>query len=48
MATSWYSNFTGASVTGYKNDSEQYDGIEVYQDAGGTLTGTFSIYGYRT
>lgn len=46
-ANSWYSNFAGLSITGYKNDSEQYDGIEVYQDAGGTLTGTFTVYGYK-
>lgn len=48
VANSWYSNFAGVSIAGYKNDSEQYDGIEVYQDAGGTLTGTFIVYGYKS
>jgi hypothetical protein len=45
--TSDYSNYMGFSVRGYVNNTTAYDGIQVYQDAGGSITGTLRVYGMR-
>ena len=42
-----YSNYVGFSVRGYVNNTTVYDGIQVFQDAGGTVTGTLTVYGVR-
>jgi hypothetical protein len=42
-----YSNYIGFNVRGHINNTNSYDGIQVYQDAGGTITGTLRVYGVR-
>jgi hypothetical protein len=42
-----YSNYIGFNVRGQVNNTNSYDGIQVYQDAGGTITGTLRVYGIR-
>jgi len=42
-----FSNFIGFSARGYVNNTNSYTGIQVYQDAGGTITGTLRVYGIR-
>ncbi len=45
--TSDYSNYVGFNLRGYVNNTTAYDGIQVYQDAGGSITGTLRVYGMR-
>ena len=42
-----FSNYIGQSSRGHVNNSATYDGIQVYQDSGGTITGTLRVYGMR-
>jgi hypothetical protein len=42
-----YTNYIGASSRGHVNNTATYDGIQVYQDSGGTITGTLRVYGIR-
>lgn len=42
-----FSNYIGFNVRGQINNTNSYDGIQVYQDAGGTITGTLRVYGIR-
>ena len=43
-----YSNYIGATTQGFVNlTASTYDGLQITQDAGATLTGTITVYGYR-
>jgi hypothetical protein len=42
-----FSNYIGQSSRGHVNNTTAYDGIQVYQDSGGTITGTLRVYGIR-
>lgn len=48
QSTSNYSNYIGTTTHGILNlTASNYDGMQITQDAGGTLTATITIYGYR-
>jgi len=43
-----YSNYIGSTTHGLVNlTATDYDGLQITQDAGGTLTGTITVFGYR-
>jgi hypothetical protein len=43
-----YGSYIGMTTMGScVNTAANYDGLQVYQDAGGTLSGTLTVYGWR-
>ncbi len=48
LSSHHYSNYMGSTTNGYmSNTSDTYDGFQITQDAGATLTAGMSVYGYR-
>jgi hypothetical protein len=47
-ASHGYNNYMGSTTHGYINlNPNTYDGFQLYQDAGNSLTATIRVYGYR-
>jgi len=46
-STSYYSNYTGASIRGYHGLGTAYDGFQLTMNTGGTITGILRVYGVR-
>lgn len=48
QSTSNHANYIGTTTHGIVNlTASNYDGMQITQDAGGTITATITIYGYR-
>jgi hypothetical protein len=48
QSTHNFSSYIGSTTHGLLNlTASTYDGLQITQDAGGTLTGTIKVYGYR-
>lgn len=48
ISTSNFSNYIGTTTHGILNlTASNYDGMQISQDAGGTITATITVYGYR-
>jgi len=48
QSTHNFSGYAGSSTHGFVDVSaSNYDGLQITQDSGGTITGTITVYGYR-
>jgi|LakMenEpi03Aug12_release.lakeMendotaPanAssembly.Ray.scaffolds.fasta_scaffold582083_1 hypothetical protein len=48
QATHNFSNYAGSTTHGFVDVSAStYDGLQITQDSGSTITGTITVYGYR-